>query len=207
MNRIVLSVLIAFFSFAFTFAQEGKTSFLELTLGRNIHGAGDIPGYQYGFHYGQEFSNKLFWQVGLEGTLNDKVDFPLTYEDPNGNVIDASLHTVTAGFQLVSGIRYAIIKSNRHEVSLSALPLFRYQATSLSGLYDTLFPEITGLPFPVRNIVRTEPGRTFAVGGSIRVQYNYEITNDFYIGVFGAFQGDTNGDSIPLYSLSFGKRF
>ena len=187
--------------------QNEQQSYLEFSFGRSIHGTGDTPGFHYGFSYGQEFSKKLHWQLGFEGTLNDTPDFLLFYEQPDGERVDASLHTVTAGYQLVVGAKYNLIQSNKHQFGLALLPIFRYQATSLSDVYATLFPAITDLPIPVRDIVRLSPGRTFAVGASLRLHYNFHIGNDFYLGLLGAFQVDTNGDTIPQLGLVLGKRF
>ncbi len=201
-------VVITLFSTALkVHAQSDKLSYLEFTFGRSQHGTGDTPGYHYGFSYGKEIKNRLFWQLGFEGTLNDTPDFLLTYELPNGQLVDASLHTVTAGYQLTIGAKYNFVQSDSHQFGIALLPLFRYQATSLSDIYDTLFPAITDLPFPVRNIVRLSPGRTFSVGGSLRLQYQYNINDRYYIGLLGAFQTDTNGDTLPHYSLRIGQSF
>lgn len=189
------------------YSQNNDESYLEFMFGRSIHGSADIPGYHYGFNFGQELSNKLYWQLGFEGTLNDTPDFLLTYEDTAGNVYDGSLHTVTAGYQLVLGFRYNFIEMNRHKFGTTILSVFRYQATSLSDFYITLYPAATNLPIPVRDITRLEPGRTFAFGGSLRLHYSYEIANSYYVGVLGAFQIDTNGDTIPHYSIKIGKTF
>jgi len=189
------------------FDGDNNNNYLEFSFGRSLHGTGDTHGYHYGFNYGREFSKRLFWQVGFEGSLNDAPDFSLTYEGPTGETIDASLHTVTAGFQIVAGIKYNFIQSDKHQFGLAILPLFRYQATSLSDIYETLYPGLTNLPFPVRNIIRLSPGRTFAFGGSFRLQYQYNFRSDFYIGALGAFQLDTNGDTLPHYSLRLGKNF
>ena len=189
------------------YSQNNDVSYLEFMFGRSIHGSGDIPGYHYGFNFGQELSNKLYWQLGFEGTLNDTPDYFLTYEDSQGNEYDGSLHTVTAGYQLVLGFRYNFIELNRHQFGTSVLSMFRYQATSLSDFYITLYPAATNLPIPVRDITRLESGRTFAFGGSLRLHYSYEIANSYYVGVLGAFQTDTNGDTVPHYSLKIGRNF
>lgn len=200
---IVFSILITYI----TNAQDNDDSYLEFMFGRSVHGSADIPGYHYGFNYGQELSNKLYWQLGFEGTLNDTPDFLLTYEDTEGNVYDGSLHTVTAGYQLVLGLRYNFVETNRHKFGTSILSIFRYQATSLSDFYITLYPAATNLPIPVRDITRLEPGRTFAFGGSLRLHYSYEIANSYSLGIVAAFQADTNEDTIPHYSIKIGKSF
>lgn len=189
------------------YSQNNDASYLEFMFGRSIHGSADIPGYHYGFNYGQELSKKLYWQLGFEGTLNDTPDYLLTYEDSEGNVYDGSLHTVTAGYQLVLGFRYNFIEMNRHKLGATILSVFRYQASSLSDFYITLYPAATNLPIPVRDITRLEPGRTFAFGGSLRLYYSYEIANSYFLGIVAATQTDTNGDTIPHYSLKIGKSF
>lgn len=190
-----------------SFGQDDSNSYLEFSFGRSVHGTGDTPGYHYGFNYGEPISKKWYFQIGFEGSLNDEPDFLLFYEDEVGNVFDASLHTVTAGFQLIAGLKYNFLQTSTQELGIIILPILRYQATSLSDSYDTLFPAITGLPFPVRNITRFGSGRTFAFGGSIRLGYKYYLSNRFYLGVNGALQTDTNGDTLTSYFLTFGKKF
>ncbi len=205
--RVFTSILFVVFYIVSTTAQQEKPAYLEFSFGRSQHGSGDIPGFHYGFNYGEQFGKRFFWQLGFEGTINDMPDFLLFYELPNGEIVDASLHTVIAGYQLTTGVNYNFIQSTRHELGLALLPLFRYQATSLSDAYDTLFPALTNLPFPVRNIFRFEPGRTFSVGGSVRLQYQFNFSEKYYVGLFGAFQTDTNGDTLPHYSLRIGRTF
>ncbi|MDO6472537.1 hypothetical protein [Maribacter sp. 1_MG-2023] len=63
------------------YSQNNDDSYLEFMFGRSVHGSADIPGYHYGFNYGQELSKKSYWQLGFEGTLNDTPDYLLTYKD------------------------------------------------------------------------------------------------------------------------------
>lgn len=207
MNKILFFILVLSL-FGFTLqGQDVKKSFIQFNFGIGTHGSGDIAGYQYGISYAQEFRKKLYLQVGFDGSLHDTSEVQLFFEDDRGNSFDSTLHSVTAGFQLMAGLKYNIIESNSHEFGLSLLPFFRYQATSLNDMVDTLFPPITDLPVPVRVIIRTDPARTTAVGGSLRLAYQYNLENSFFVGFIGAFQGDTNGDIISNVSLKFGKFF
>lgn len=205
MKKSALILFTSLISF-FTYSQD-KESYLEFSFGRSVHGLRDTPGYHYGFNFGKQLYKSLYWNIGFEGTLNDMPDFLLKYEDTNGNEYDASLHNVTAGYQLTLGIRYDFLQSNGHKFGASILSLTRYQATSLSDFYITLYPPATGLPIPVRDITRLSSGRTFAIGGSLRFHYSYEITNGYYLGILGAIQIDSNGDTIPHYSFRLGKTF
>ncbi|MBU3027793.1 hypothetical protein [Zobellia galactanivorans] len=186
--------------------QNEPKSYLEFSFGLSRHGTGDITGYHFGTNYGKEFSNKFYWQLGFEGTLNDSPYTPLFYELSDGERVDATLHTVTAGFQLVTGIRYNFIQTTNQRFGLSILPLFRYQATSLMDLDSVLYPAGTDLPYPVRSSIRFSPARTFAVGASLRLNYYFQIGDSFYLGLLGAVQFDSNSDTIPHFGLVFGKR-
>ena len=191
----------------FVYGQNEQEFYLEFSFGLSKHGSGDTSGYHYGINYGEEFSNKLYWQLGFEGTINDAPYFELYYEFPDGEQVDATLHTVTAGFQIAAGIKYNFIQTTNQQFGISFLPLFRYQATSLMDRDTVLYPAATGLPIPTRESVRYEPARTFAIGGSLRINYNFIIGNDFYLGLLGAFQIDSNGDTLPHFNLVLGKRF
>jgi hypothetical protein len=204
--RIYL-ILILFLTTQFILhGQNEPKSYLEFSFGLSRHGTGDTPGYHFGTNYGKKFSNKFYWQLGFEGTLNDSPGIPLFYELSNGERVDGTLHTVTAGFQIVTGIRYNFIQTTTQRFGLSILPLLRYQATSLMDVDSVLFPAGTGLPIPVRNSIRFSPARTFAVGASLRLNYNFQIGDSFYLGLFGAVQLDSNGDTIPHFGLVLGKR-
>lgn len=187
--------------------QNELKSYIEFSFGPSIHGTGDTPGYHYGINYGQQLSKKMYWQFGFEGTLNDTAEIPLFYEQSNGERVDATLHTVTAGFQVVTGIKYNLIQTDSQQFGLSILPLARYQATSLMDINSVLFPGGTGLPIPVRNSIRFSPGRTFTAGASIRLNYNFQFGNNFYLGLLGAAQTDLNSDTITYLGLVLGKKF
>lgn len=189
------------------YSQDNSTSYVDFSFGGSYTGTGDASGFHYGFTFGKALSKKLFWQIGFEGTLHDQPDFLLFYEDAEGNTFDGSLHTVTAGFQVISGLKYNFLQTSNHEFGLALLPMIRYQATSISDIVDTLFPPITDLPFPVRNLIRLNSGRSVSVGISTRIQYRYIFENNLYLGLNGAFQTDTKGDNISSYFLSFGKKF
>jgi hypothetical protein len=51
------------------------------------------------------------------------------------------------------------------------------------------------------------PPRTFAVGASLGIGYNYTFNDKFPVGILGNFQIDTNGDTISGWFLNFGYRF
>lgn len=187
--------------------QNSKKSFIELNFGLSKHGSGDLPGFNYGFSYGEEFTNRLYWQVGFEGSTNDKESLPLTVVDESGREFDSTPHKVISGFQLIGGIKYNVIESSKHQLGISLLGLGRYQATTINGTNAILFPAFTELPYPVRLYLRDGPSRTIAFGGSFRLGYQYSFGNNLFIGVAGALQTDTNSDTILSSSISFGKRF
>lgn len=201
------TLLSLLFGILITYSQDTKSSEIAFGFGRSTHGSGDIKGYHYSFTYNTSIAKKTHWELAFEGTLNDAPDYPLTFEDEAGNTYDATLHTVISGFQIVSGIKYNIVERTSSSFGISLLPLIRYQATSLSDYYETLYPAVTNVPFPVRNIIRYEPARTLALGASVRLNYNYFISKKTYLGVYGAFQTDTNGDSIYSALLKIGRQF
>lgn len=134
---------------------------------------------------------------------------PFIWEDQNGNVFDSTLHDVTAGFQLVLGIGYHIVNSTHHKFGINLNALGRYQATSLDYVREIQYPMITGFPVPIRFIYNTDsqPHRTIALGGAVKIFYDYKFKNNFTIGLMGAFQMDTNGDVIPYAAIRLGRYF
>lgn len=127
--------------------------------------------------------------------------------DRSGKIIDGSVRYVTAGIQSTLGINYNFVQTLQSEFYLGLNSLFRYQATSYFDDLATYYPIVTGLPMPVNSFINSTPARTFAVGGTIRLGYNYTTQKNILFGVFGDFQIDTNGDVLSQLALTVGKRF
>lgn len=181
-------------------------SFTNFNFGRNLHGTGDISGFHYGINYAQYINNeKFYWEIGFESTLNDDESIDYFFQDQQGNQLNGKSRNIIAGFQLIGGFGYHIIKTPHHQFGLSLDPLIRYQSNSIPDVVTTLFPVITDLPVPVQYTEFIEPFRTLAFGGSLRLNYNYKLNNNIMIGFTGAFQTDTNGDSISSILLNIGK--
>lgn len=191
-------------------AQESGTnnsSSIMFHFGRNIHGTGDIPGYQYGITYSKNFSKNIYYSIGFEGSLNDAEQRSFIYEDPEGNLFDGTLNDVTGGFQLVASIGYSFIKTTHSDFGVSVGALGRYQTTSIGTSVEILYPPITGYPIPIRMILNDEPYRTLAFGGVLKLNYNYTFKKGFILGLMPGFQIDTNGDTLPYITLGIGKQF
>lgn len=197
--------LLVLFSTIICSAQVDQRETISLLLGYGMHGSGDLTGYQYAVRYSKDLGTRWSWNLEFGGSLHDAADDTLIYRDDLGNNVDATLHHVIGGLQTGLGVKYSALKTEKHDFGLEIMPLLRYQATSISDIYSTLY--LSDLPFPVRNIVRLEPARTFAVGGSIRLHYSYHISEKYRLGLMGAWQTDTNGDAIATMFLSLGRSF
>ncbi|MGB3775469.1 MAG: hypothetical protein WA951_09460, partial [Leeuwenhoekiella sp.] len=178
-----------------------------INFGRNFHGTGDISGYQYGISYNNYFSKRFFKTLAFEGTLNDKQGLLLVYEDPDGRTIDGTLNNVTGGFQLLGGLGFSFIRSQKHTAGISLSALARYQATSINDAQEVLYPALTDFPVPIRFIYNEERQRTLAVGGALKLFYTYQFKSNWLINLTGSFQQDTNGDTISAAMLGIGKAF
>lgn len=170
----------------------------------NRHGTGDITGYSYGLRVHKPISKRFDLIASFEANLNDGEDTPFIWEHPNGNIYDSTIHDVLAGFQLNAGIGFNFINSNRHKFGINPSFFGRYQADSYFGESTIDYPTLTGLPYPIRYLIRHEPGRAYSVGGSLRLYYHYKIKDKFLLGINPGFQTDTNGDTMLFLTLSFG---
>ena len=188
-------------------AQNPLRSSTDIALGRSIHGTGDLAGYYLGFQFDLPITPKFYWYLGIEATVNDAPDFPLIYEEPNGNIQNGTLHFVTSGLQLIGGVGFKFVNSQRHVLGLNFNPLFRYQASSISDVIGTIYPAATGLPIPIRVIVSETPYRTYSVGASLKVKYQYQLNEKWQLGLMGGLQSDTNGDTIYYYGLQIGRKY
>lgn len=199
---ITLFILI----WSFSFAQEKSTDFpvsIIAEFGLNRHGTGDMTGYTYGLRVHNPLSKRFDLIAAFDANLNDKEDLPYTGEDLNGNQYDGTLHNVLAGFQLNLGIGFNLINNSKHKLGINPSIFGRYQAnSSLSVNVD--YPIITGYPVPIRSLIRDESGRTYAVGGSIRLYYHYQISDKLLLGISPGFQTDSQDDTMLYTTLMFG---
>ncbi len=179
---------------------------LNLFIGRSIHGTGDMRGWILVTEYVKNYKKRLSWIVGVGGTIHDGV-FSNYFTAPNGSEVDGSIRYTTAGFQATNHIGYDLLKTDENRLQIRAGALLRYQSSSYYDYIEISYPPITGLPIPVVIFNNTTPQRTFAVGGSAEIFYNYSITPKILIGVLAGLQTDTNGDTITKLSLSVGRRF
>lgn len=187
------------------YSQDSKNR-LSAEFGINMHGTGDMKGYQYGLRYNHFLSKSFDFIIAFEANLNDHSDKLFIWEDPDGNEYDSTLHDVLAGMQLNFGIGINLFNTQRHQFGLNPSIFFRYQADSQVDTIITDFPPITGYPVPIRYLIRESPGNTYAAGGSVRFFYNYKFSSKYFVGINPGFQLDSNEDTILFSTLSFGIR-
>ena len=205
--KYYLNFIIFLFSSLIAFSQStNKETSLSVEFGRNIHGSGDIPGFQFGLRYNQSLNKRFDLIIAAEGNINDNEARPFTWEDGRGNTFDGTIHNVIAGFQLNVGVGLNIVNSSKHKFGFNPSIHGRYQATSLFDALIIDYPILTGLDFPIRFEIREQPGRTLALGWSGRLYYHYRFSSKHLAGLNVGIQNDTNGDTIMLATLSFGWR-
>lgn len=197
-------ICLLFFSYGCLSQNANEQNSLSAEFGRSLHGTGDISGFNYGLRYNKYLNKRFDLIVAFEGNLNDREATPFIWEDPNGNVYDSTLHDVVAGFQLNIGIGFNIINSNKHKFGINPSVLGRYQANSVLGDRIIDYPILTGFPVPIRYLIRNEPGRTYAIGYSVRFYYHYKISDKYLMGISPGFQNDSKGDTMLLTTFMFG---
>lgn len=157
-----------------------------------------------------EYSRYLKKNVGLSfslgGTLHDG-STPLFFTVPSGQKIDGSIRYTTGGLQFASHLGYSLIKTTNHRFQAKAGGLFRYQSSSPSHGVTILYPVGSGLQVPVIVFENTTSQRTFSIGASTQLLYNYNITPKIAVGLLAGFQIDSNGDVIRQTCISVGRRF
>lgn len=203
MNRFLILLVLGLIMNDKSVAQSNLAQF---SAGFSRHGSGDLNGISYFFDYTHYFKNKLSWVASFGGDIHDGVS-PLLFEYPTGNQVDASFRYTLAGIQIGSGIKYSLIKKEKHEVFISVIGIFRYQSSSASDAINKLYPALTNLPFPVMLLENSSPQRTYSVGAAPRIGYNYTFDKKIAVGFSGGLQFDTNGDTILQLLLTLGRRF
>jgi len=180
-------------------------NFLQLSGGVSKHGTGDLKGIFFSTEYGRYFRPKLSWSISLSSSIHDGSE-PL-YFTAGGQQIDGSLRYTVGGIQLGGNFGYSFLKKYNHEILAKTGIFFRYQSSSLPDQYEIAYPAATGLPYPVIIYSHSTPQRTYAIGGSLQVQYSYTINEKVFIGSVLGFQADSKGDNISHISLTSGIRF
>lgn len=184
-----------------------KKSTVLLHAGPSFHGTGDIWGFRYGISLERSWGTHWIWGFSFDGGINDREERPFIFEDPSGNIINSTKHDVISGFQFTPSIGFRFINKKHHRLAVHPGLIIRYQASSLNDVETTLFPIITGVPFPIRIIENNGNNRTWAVGGVLRLQYDYLIQEKYLLGLQTGWQTDTNGDAITHATLRFGYSF
>lgn len=179
---------------------------LSISAGLSIHGTGDMRGLIFNTEYSKNVRKRLSWIAGIGGTIHDGV-LSNYFKDRNGDEVDGSIRYTTAGFQIKNELGYNLLKTVKDQLQIRAGAVLRYQTSSYYDYIEISYPLLTGLPVPVIIINNTTPQRTFAVGGSAELFYNYSITPKILIGVLAGLQTDTNGDTITQLSVSVGRLF
>lgn len=195
-----------FIATGFGQVKSNPDQFISLNIGRSINGTGDMRGVAYNTVYSKTFRKRFSWIVTFGGTLHDDSD-DLFFSDQDGNTVDGSIRYTTGGIQSTFGVNYNFVQTARSEIYVGLNALLRYQVTSYYDAVAVIYPIVTGLPYPVVSFQNLTPARTFAVGGGMRLGYNYTTHKNILLGILGEFQMDTEGDVLSQLGLMVGKRF
>lgn len=180
---------------------------IQLIGGYSRHGSGDMKGIVFGTAYTSYLTKKLSLSYNMRATINSSKDEFIVNNAAAGTRTDASIRYTTAGVQLGVDLGWSILKSERHDLKLSLGAFGRYQSASNgSDGYSTYNPQTTGVPTILIGYDNRTPQETFAIGAIFQFQYLYAFGDKVYIGILPGFQTDTNGDAIPQFAFTIGKR-
>jgi hypothetical protein len=206
MHITVLICLSSLFCFSVVKGQDNlsKESSLTFSIGKSVHGSGDIPGFIFSAGYAKQIKKSFLWNANISATLHDG-KYPVYFTTPAGNMVDGSYRYTTGGMQGSFLGSYNFLKNNIHKLEIRLGAVLRYQSSSYYDVVSVYYPAATGLPIPVLVIENTTPQRTVAIGAIGEVYYGYKITPKLILGVIGGFQVDTNGDTIRYTGLSISR--
>jgi hypothetical protein len=176
---------------------------VQMNIGGGKHGTGDLNGFNINTEYRSFFRKHLSISFALGATIHDG-DFPVSYSDANGNIVDASYRYTTGGIQLTSKFGVSIFKTQVSDFGFQAGPLLRYQSSSYFDEINVLYPAATGLQIPVIAIINKSPQKTLSAGVIGQGYYNYTIKKKVFVGLLAELQIDTNGDLLHQLAVSCG---
>lgn len=197
------------FGFIFTnvFSQKHCVSF---NAGPSFNGNQDDIGLHYSFEYQKHIKeSKLFYEIGITGTIHSGNAHPLWFEYPlgSGKIYNASLYFTIAGVQINTNVGINLLKGKKNELSFALGPFIRYQSNSLPNIHEIWYPALTNLPIPVTIPLYDEPTEMINFGVSPNITYSYTFNNNFLIGINFGSQYDSYEDIIHFSTIKFGKRF
>ena len=180
---------------------------LSISAGSTKAGTGDVTGIQIGVEYEKFFRKRLSWSADLVTTIHNQED-PIFYIDEVGQKHDMSLRFTTAGIQIGGKVSYYFVRSSQWAAGLRVGTFIRRQSSSLPDISTTIYPILTGQPFPLTAFENNTPQTTYSVGGTLNFFANYTIKQKVYIGAGTGLQLDTNGDTFfPQLLFTVGRRF
>jgi hypothetical protein len=212
-------MLLVFFNLFFSLVQaqnrfETFKNHYSIEVGQSKSGTGDQGGIFIANVFTKQFRTKSYYSISLAASIHQDKG-ALLYTAANGERVDGTLRQITAGIQLSGNYGFSIIKSTKHDIGFSAGAVLRYQTTSINDEVTGFYPSLNGYgpgffenyPYALLSIVNTEPQETIAIGPTLNLFYNYNISKRILIGIIPGFQFDTNGDTFKNISLKTGYRF
>ncbi|MCU0448418.1 MAG: hypothetical protein MUC97_01070 [Bernardetiaceae bacterium] len=156
---------------------------------------------QYGYHFSLRWSACL----GLSVTMHDRAVPMPSFVGPQGDLLEVEVRQDMLGVQLAPQVGYSLLRRAKHQLSLLAGPLLRYQSSSVQPI--TVFPP-RNPDFPLQLFLTeaTTPQYTLALGGVGQVMYQYYLGQRWLIGGWGAYQIDTVNSQIVQGGVLVGVR-
>ena len=208
--KIVAGLLFLFF-FNNINAQELKPYWLGVNVNRSYASSGDYNGIMSNVFIEKPTKKNGIIGFELGFNMHSKIEAALfvpNLQNPN-EIIDMSYRTVMSGFQLGAYVGKQFKIGKKHFFRTDIGPIIRLQFNSNDG-YGIYYPPVFNLPFPVITFVNT-PGNvqrtTFAVGGKGSLQYRYQLSEKWQLGLNASAQIDSQGDHFYNYGITVATRF
>lgn len=180
---------------------------IQLIGGFAHHSSGDFGGLLFGASYTRYLSHRFSLDLNLRGSIHDQeMYFSFPHPTIQGETVESSMRSTTAGVQLGVDAQLSVIRSRHHEVMIGLGGFGRYQTSSPDG-YGAYNPIASGIPEVVFSMYNYSKQHTIAAGALAQVQYNFTFSNNLLLGIKGGLQDDTEGDLIWQAGVSVGKRF
>lgn len=206
MKTVLLAIAIHF-TFSSLQAQTpstyNKSAFVS--TGPSWSGSGDVNGFFLKIGV-QKKVKRWNFSISQSTTIHDGT-YPMFFEISPGIINDGSIKYSVTGVELTPAVGYSIISNRTHDLHFGIGAVLGYQSSGDNDSYALLYPALTGLPYPVLYFQNYTPIRTFAVGPLAQVGYDFSLKPKLFLGGYGSFQFDSNGDNLANYGIRVGYRF
>lgn len=171
---------------------QSKQNSIRLNVGRLAFGTGDLFGYSLSTEFDHKVKKHVL--VGAEIAVENG-----RFEPRPSNILDAFIQV--SNISLTPKISYYPFNKVVKGFNIGVGPTIGYQTKTDESSFTIMY-DSNGVPYLRRSILRYT--KALFVGYRISLNYDFNVWNNFLVGLRTDFSNYNNGDVNTLAALKFG---